>query len=124
VKSYADLGAKCGIEYCPSCPNGDHHKGWSEPSVGRVHFSERAVTRAGMRNFLKLVGAIYYRHNRGQPRWRMIYEQNRYAYGMSREWGLQIPSRLSATDRALVEDDLMRSGDTDARALTWARRRR
>jgi len=50
-----------------------------------------------------LVGAIKKHHQRGQPKWQQVYEQNAYAYHQAlQEYHVRLGRRLSLTDRAKV----------------------
>lgn len=57
----------------------------------------------GLRRFLMLVAAIKHSHNRGQPKWLQVYEQNSYAYHRAlSEYRVRLSRKLSQTDRANV----------------------
>jgi hypothetical protein len=72
-------------------------------SLGIIYWHDRKVTRPGLRNFLKLYVSITNSHNRGQPEWQIIYEQNVGAYRIALErFGLRFGKHLSKADRARV----------------------
>lgn len=111
-----------GISLCTACAGGDHRRGWANPSTGVVHFSERRVIRSTLRTFLKLVGAIIHSHNRGQPRWQLLYEQNRYAYTTAyHKLSITIPSQLADLDRAMAAASAPKETHTGFKE--WTRRR-
>jgi hypothetical protein len=102
-----------GITWCKGCPRGDHKRGWVHPGHGTVHWSDRRFTRMGLRRFLMLVAGIRYHHNRGQPEWRVIYEQNVYAFHKALEsYHRRLPKRWSSTDRARVRYLMGRDGNS------------
>lgn len=87
---------------CP-VPKKAHDRGWANISSGILHWSPRRVTKAGLRRFLLLSAAIRHSHNRGQPKWLQIYEQNAYAARRAlSEYHVRLPRHLSLTDRAKV----------------------
>jgi hypothetical protein len=77
---YPDIARKLGMSWCGNCPIGNHTHGWADISNGVIHWADRRVERRGLRLFLKLGASIVYSHNRGQPEWRMLYEQNAWAF--------------------------------------------
>ena len=108
--SYAAIAKSLEITHCTgACGVGNHRAGWANPSRGVIHFEERGVTRAGIRRFLMLYAQIIKSHNRGQPEWQRIYEQNQVAVQVGRQMGLRFPKWLSLEDRAKV-DRILRKG--------------
>lgn len=125
---YGEVVEREGIRWCSECSIGNHQRGWSNPSRATVHWTDRRVNKLGLRRFLMLVGAIRHSHNRGQPPWQRLYEQNVYAYqrGLS-EYHVRFPARFSASDRARVRYSMGKSGvvsDPDKRSIArWAQER-
>ena len=94
VESFEDLSTSLDVTLCRACAEGSevkHRKGWANPSIGTVHYGVRSASRLSLRRFLKLVAAIYYSHNRGQPTWQILYEQNQFAYSTAKRLGIRIP---------------------------------
>lgn len=104
LPSYPDMARELDVVLCTGCGLGEatHQSGKADPSMGVVHWRNRVTTRPGARNFLKLIASIYRSHNRGQPEWLILYEQNMYAARYARRFGFRIPSRLMNEDRATV----------------------
>lgn len=101
--TYEEIASRERILLCPDCPDWDHRRGSSNPSRGVVHWAPRRVNRLGLRRFLMLVARIKRSHNRGQPRWLQVYEQNAYAYHRAlNEYHIRLPRSWSMTDRAQV----------------------
>ena len=126
IASYIDLARVIDIELCTGCAVvSDHWRGAAQPSIGRVHWHDRRVNRAGLRNFLKLVGACIHSHNRGQPEWQQLFEQNQYAYHKAMQFGVRIPAHLSHYDRARVHELLRQEHLTQKQRqiMLWAIRR-
>jgi hypothetical protein len=99
-----------GVTWCADCADYRHDlEGSADPSRGVIHFSQRAPSRATLRKFFKAAGAIIHSHNRGQPIWVQLYEQNRFAYSTARRLRIKIPSALADTDRAWAQDALSRA---------------
>jgi len=77
--------------------------GEADISRGIIYWTDRKVTRPGLRNFLKLYASIIKSHNRGQPEWQRIYEQNQVAYSLAlRKFGIRFGTHLSNYDRHRV----------------------
>lgn len=124
LHSFAEVSAILGIDRCSYCDNGDHRTGWADPSKGLVHFEDRRVTRSSLRRYLKLVGAVIHSHNRGQPLWVRLYEQNTYASRTALQFGIRIPSALADEDRARAMDALRQAKESDEQVNRWIRRRK
>lgn len=123
--TFTHLSTVMDIERCAWCDKGNHLRGWADPSRGRVHFLDRKVTRSTLRTYLKLVAAVIHSHNRGQPLWRQLYEQNTYASRTAlQQFGIRIPSALSDLDRARALDSLRRSKESDEQVTRWIRQRK
>lgn len=101
VVTYGDLARRCAVTWCQDCSWGNHRTGWADPAMRIVHWTDRHVTRAGIRNFLKLVAAIAYGHE-SQPKWQKLYEQNLWAYRQARAMHMRLPRRLADLDRSRV----------------------
>lgn len=135
LKTYADVAKTIDIEWCDGTggnrgskcrvPAAKHIRGYAEYSSGIVHWHERAVRVEGLRRFLMLVGALTYRHNKGQPDWVKLYEQNIFAHDSAMKAGRRIPARCSWTDRARVAYYLHKNGvsDVPVNVRAWASRR-
>lgn len=125
LQSYESIAQAWGVEWCRHamdwkrdekgnlygtwvCVLGDHHKGFAEPSVGRVHFEERRPTRRGIRNFLMLIADVYLSHNRGQPMWLKVYQRNVWADREAKTLRLRFPLVWSRDDRLYVRSRLLR----------------
>lgn len=125
ITSFAWLATDLGINRCIDCDQFDHQKGGAEPSRGTVHWAEHRVTRSTLRTFLKLVGSIVHSHNRGQPLWVRLYEQNTYATKTALTYGIRIPKRYADLDRAMAMDAMYRSrrSTPDQNLRRWIRDR-
>lgn len=106
--NYGDVATREKVGLCinPNQPHRyemqDHRRGYTT-SDGVIHWLDRKVNRLGLRRFLMMAAAIKYSHNRGQPRWQQVYEQNEYAYHRAlAEYHIRLPRRYSLTDRARV----------------------
>lgn len=103
---YEEIASRENVRLCTDCEFDkvwNHSRGTANPSRGTVHWAERRVTRIGLRRFLMLVAAIKKSHNRGQPKWQQVYEQNQYAYHRAlTEYHVRLNRKLSMTDRAKV----------------------
>lgn len=89
---------------------------------GIIHWQERKVTKPGLRNFLKLYVSIWKSHNRGQPIWQQLHEQNTHAYEIARgRYGIILPKRLSKVDRARALADLVNVTPQPQPAIQWAK---
>jgi hypothetical protein len=106
--TYRELSLREDVYLCTGCNGGplgpyNHQRGFAAPSRGTVHWAERHVTRNGLRHFLMLVAAIKHKHQRGQPKWLIVYEQNVYAYHRAlTQYHVRLGRKLSLTDRAKV----------------------
>jgi hypothetical protein len=127
IDSFDTLALRLGIELCHDCeafPPQQHRLGVADPSRGRIHLTQRRVTRRTLRHFLKLMAAIVYSHNRGQPVWQQLYEQNQFAEKTSLKLGIRIPSAWADLDRARAHDALTRSyQEPDKELSKWMRKR-
>jgi hypothetical protein len=127
IESFEDLSTSLDVTLCRACAEGStvkHQKGWADPSTGTVHYGVHSASRLSLRRYLKLVAAIYYSHNRGQPTWQMLYEQNQFAYSTAKRLGIRIPSVLADTDRAHAAEAMFRAGTKPSRELQrWIRQR-
>lgn len=137
--NYAEMAAQEKVIYCGGCDPAlnpftnkiegfDHLRGGANSSRGVVHWTNRRVNRIGLRRFLMLVAAIKYSHNRGQPRWQQVYEQNTFAYHRALEqYHVRLSKRWSLTDRARVRYWMGRekvlSDPQHAAAARWATER-
>lgn len=120
---YHSVAQRWGVGMCTWCNGGDHALGWSNPSRGVVHFQERKVSRAGLRRFLKLVASVLKSHNRGQPEWQRLFEQNEWAKSAAHQMGLRIPIHLSAYDRAKAARQTRDLKDLPTGFRRWAKTR-
>lgn len=98
---------------------GDHELGFANPSRGVIHFRERVVTRAGIRRFLMLIASILHSHNRGQPEWQKLYEQNTWAGQAAIKMGVRVPRKFSMLDRAKTYR-LIRNEEVPRAVREWA----
>jgi hypothetical protein len=126
--TYEEIASREKVSLCPACDEWDHKRGSVNPSRGTVHWAPRRVTRIGLRRFLMLVGAIKKRHQRGQPKWQKVYEQNVYAYHRAlSEYHVRLSRQLSLTDRAKVRLWMgkagMLSSDEHRNIARWAMER-
>lgn len=137
--SYAEVAQKVDIDWCPGpgaesrlgkrclSPNENHHKGYADIARSTVHWTDRRVHKNGLRRFLMLVAACRFRHNRGQPKWQQIYEQNTWAWDTALTvFHRRFPHSYSNTDRARVHFLLRKATDTGftyRRARYWANNR-
>jgi len=130
IPSFADIAKKWDIDWCShegvwdrdaegnftyrrTCPEGEvgrHYFGFTEPSIGRVHFNDRKPTRRGIRNFLMLIAEVYLSHNRGQPNWLRLYETNTWADKEAHKINLRFPISWSRTARFYVRAVLLWEG--------------
>jgi len=126
---YPEVVQRENIKWCAGCEIGNHQKGWANPSRTTVHWSDRNVNRYGLRRFLMLVANVKHHHNRGQPRWQALYEQNQYAYRRALdEYHVRLASTMSQGDRARVRYWMGRAGvlnDPDKQNIArWAMERK
>ncbi len=106
MTTYADVVNIYGVAWCQACPLGNHDKGWADMSRGIVHWRERRLERRGLRIFLKLVASIKFSHNRGQPLWQQLYEQNAWAFHEALDhFGVRLRSSYADLDRAYARYD-------------------
>lgn len=126
--TYKEIADQEAVTLCHACSEWNHKRGSANPSRGVVHWAPRRVSRIGLRRFLMLVAAIKRSHNRGQPRWLQVYEQNTYAYRQALdEYHVRLNRRLSMTDRANVRYWMGKEGvlsDAENRNIArWAMER-
>ena len=122
VTTYVAVAKQLDIELCTSCAGRNHARGEAEISIGRVHWADRHVTHPGLRNFLKLVSGIYLNHQRGQPRWQILWEGNVWAYRKAREeFRVLIPANKSKHDRARARKDMKKQHARNAAAWKWTK---
>ena len=106
--TYRDLALRYEVDVClDGCFRRDHRRG-AVDSQGLIHWSDRAVTRSGLRRFLMLVhrveGYLY-----GGPAER-IYHEHMFAYRTALfDLGIRLPAKLSAVDKARLRSMLARS---------------
>lgn len=104
--TYDEVTKRTGVTRCNACDVGDHTAGWADMGSGIVHWRDRRLERRGLRHFLKLVASIIYSHNRGQPEWRKLYEQNVWAYHTAlAQFGVRFRSSYADEDRARAAYD-------------------
>lgn len=108
--TYPALAERYGVQLCTGCDDGNHTDGWQGGRM--LHFRERGVTRSGLRRFLMLVHdltlwptKVHGYHSLPRPirtsEW--IRSRNVYAYLTALlDFGIRLPGRMSAADRAQV----------------------
>ena len=80
------------------------------------------MSKPGLRNFLKLYVSITKSHNRGQPEWQRIYEQNIGAYHIALErFGVRFGYHLAKADRARCRKLLDKMSPKPRNAYLWSR---
>lgn len=127
IDSFDILAERLAVELCHDCEaysHDQHYRGVADPSRGQIHFAKTRVTRRTLRRFLMLLAAIVHSHNRGQPIWQQLYEQNRYAEKTALGLRIRIPSAWGDMDRARAHDAIARSGqEPDKELQRWMRQR-
>ena len=123
--TYDRLFKDLGVIRCETCWHGDtsgHKPDFADISPGIIHWKDRKVTKPGLRNFLKLYVSVWKSHNRGQPLWFKLHEQNTLAYEIARgRYGIILPKRLSKVDRARALADLANVTPQPQPAIQWAK---
>lgn len=67
-----------------------------------VHWTERRMTKRGLRRFLKHVASAKWPEQMVGERFVVLYHQNIQADGLARLLGIRIPRSLADQDRAMV----------------------
>jgi len=113
--TYRDLALRYEVEVCfDGCFRRDHGRGAIDRQ-GTIHWSDRRMTRSGLRRFLKLVfdsrpswpkvsdAVVWGRHpDRERTALRIFYEHV-FAYRTAlHDLGIRLPASLAAADRARV----------------------
>jgi hypothetical protein len=125
IDSFATLSERLGVTLCTDCSQYNHDRGAADISKGVVHWHERRVVRKTLRRYLKLLGAIVHSHNRGQPIWQQLYEQNQFAHETATKIRIRIPSVFADEDRAKAEAAAVRARvDIEPHILKWMHRRK
>lgn len=129
VRSWDDVAAAAKVHRCRGIlPNGsychkDHVKGTAEPGV--VHWSDRTITKPGIRTFLRHAAYASDPDLMKRPRWERIWFANRYIDRVSRILMVRLPHALADLDRAMVRADLAgtpTSTPNRKEALKWSSR--
>lgn len=134
--TYTELGARLGVDVCTGCDlqfaaGGDHRLGfWGLD--GRFHWSERAMRKTSIRNFIWRIAAQ--RHNDPEgPAWRRYWHRISWAKAALRVLHIKLPAiawdEQRATLRALLAPrDFFVGGFPEGDEITrkeaarWARR--
>lgn len=116
-----DIATTYGIKRCAACQSGDHHKGWARRST--VHWSDRRMTKAGLRRYLMLVASQLLFDFQNLPTWDRLYRANVWAAKAAKQLHVRIPFRLSEIDRARVRWLISKDPATPDRVKRWATRK-
>lgn len=130
-KTYADIAKAIGIEYCNGIgPGADrtHDSGFVSSRPWTIHWTERRVTRSGIRRFLIVAwdiidaDAATARHG-----WQGLWDRTKWVRQTASETlHVTIPAELWAEDKArlaarLTDVDITRDREAK-RALRWTQR--
>lgn len=115
--TYQEIADRLGVTLVRSTPVDE-----ADISHGIIYWHDRKVTRPGLRNFLKLYVSITKSHNRGQPEWLKIYEQNIEAFHIAYEqFGIRFGYHLTEHDRARCRKLLTKVSPKPRNVYMWSR---
>jgi hypothetical protein len=139
--TYRELGERLGIDVCTDCARDTNHQAGSWSTDGRLHWSERALRRTSIRNFVWRASAQWARLDDVEvlPRetWLRYWSRVQWAKRVLRELHVRLPAsawdQQRATLRALLAvpagagtffDDVFAEQRGAARkaALRWAKK--
>jgi hypothetical protein len=120
--TWDDIARRYSVRRCLSCA-GDHKRGYVSRSSWTIHWTDRRVTRAGLRMFLMLVAQCIHSDWESLPEWRRLYVSNTWAFNQSLKAGVRLPATLSDTDRARVRWLISKEENVPDEVRRWANRR-
>jgi hypothetical protein len=127
VRHFTDIAAGLGVRHCPgpgpTCglTASEHRRGEVRGDV--VHWTERGVTRNGLRSFLKLVARTRLLNYRTMNKAMRIYAENMWANHAAMEsFHIRFRSSLSKTDRLQIRWLVGRGMEITDEARRWANR--
>lgn len=117
--NWDDVAKRFDVKRCNGCGSSNHTKGWTRNGV--IHWSDRNVTKMGLRRYLMLIAEA--RIVRPDTEWGRLYSYNVWAARASKDLRLRIPARYSDNDRARVRWLITKEVRVPDEVKRWARGR-
>lgn len=117
--NWDDVAQHFGVKRCATCASGNHTTGWTRN--GYVHWSDRHVTKLGLRRFLMLIAEA--RIIRPETDWGRLYAYNVWASKAAQDIHIRMPARYSDNDRARVRWLITKDEHVPDAVKRWARGR-